>query len=53
MSEHHTTGPRCGNNPNALLTDGDRQAIAEFRAYLTARREGMPTTASGTVEEPG
>ncbi|MFC7880451.1 hypothetical protein ACFUVV_00985 [Streptomyces sp. NPDC057376] len=31
------TGPACGNNPNRLLTDGDRQAIAEFRAYLTDR----------------
>ncbi|KAB8162939.1 DUF4031 domain-containing protein [Streptomyces sp. 3MP-14] len=30
-------GPRCGNNPNTQLTDGDREAIAEFRAYLAAR----------------
>jgi hypothetical protein len=28
---------RCGNDPRAQLTDGDRQAIAEFRAYLTRR----------------
>lgn len=30
-------GPHCGNNPNAPLTDGDRQVIAEFRAYLKHR----------------
>jgi hypothetical protein len=28
----------CGNDPNAHLTDGDRQAIADFRAYLAARK---------------
>ncbi|MFJ6061637.1 hypothetical protein ACIQHU_01210 [Streptomyces tendae] len=31
------TGPACGNNPNHQLTDGDRQAVDSFRAYLTAR----------------
>ncbi|MFE6634706.1 hypothetical protein ACFVFT_14785 [Streptomyces tendae] len=31
------TGPACGNNPNHKLTDGDRQAVDSFRAYLTAR----------------
>jgi hypothetical protein len=30
-------GPRCGNNPNARLTDGDRQAVAEFQAFLDER----------------
>lgn len=44
-------GPRCGNNPNVHLTDGDRQAVAEFRAYLAARSEGMPATRSGTIED--
>ena len=29
------TGPACGNNPNHQLTDGDRQAVDSFRAYLT------------------
>jgi hypothetical protein len=46
-------GMRCGNDPRVRLTDGDRQVVAEFREYLTARREGMPPTPSGTVEEPG
>jgi hypothetical protein len=31
--------PRCGNDPRAQLTDGDRQAIADFRAYLTRRAQ--------------
>lgn len=33
--------PRCGNDPRAQLTDGDRQAIADFRAYLTRRAQEM------------
>ncbi|MEV4335730.1 hypothetical protein [Streptomyces sp. NPDC049590] len=32
-----TTRPFCGNDPRARLTDGDRQAVADFRAYLAAR----------------
>jgi hypothetical protein len=48
--EASTVGPRCGNNPNVRLTDGDRQAIAEFREYLAARREGMPPTPDGKVD---
>ncbi|MFI1371312.1 hypothetical protein ACH4UY_04780 [Streptomyces longwoodensis] len=28
---------RCGNDPRARLTDGDRQAVADFRAYLGLR----------------
>ena len=32
-----STGPRCGNDPRAQLTDGDRQAVDSFRAYLTDR----------------
>jgi hypothetical protein len=31
--------PRCGNDPRAQLTDADRQAIADFRAYLTRRAQ--------------
>lgn len=31
------TGPACGNNPNYRMSDGDRQAVDSFRAYLTAR----------------
>ena len=32
-----TPRPRCGNDPRAQLTDGDRQAVADFKAYLAAR----------------
>lgn len=28
---------RCGNDPRARLTDGDRKALAEFRTFLTER----------------
>lgn len=37
-----TVGPRCGNNPNVRLTDGDRRAVDEFKAYLARRRAGGP-----------
>ncbi|MYS44090.1 ParB N-terminal domain-containing protein [Streptomyces sp. SID5998] len=33
------SGPACGNNPHHQLTDGDRQAVDSFRAYLTTRAE--------------
>jgi hypothetical protein len=29
--------PRCGNDPRAQLTDGDRQAVEGFKAYLAER----------------
>jgi hypothetical protein len=29
--------PRCGNDPRAQWTDGDRQAVADARAYLALR----------------
>lgn len=32
------SGPPCGNNPNFALTDGDRQAVNEFRDYLARRK---------------
>jgi hypothetical protein len=32
-----STGPACGNNPNFQMTDGDRQAVNDFRAYLELR----------------
>jgi hypothetical protein len=41
-AEETPVGPRCGNNPNALLTPGDRQAVDEFKAYLARRRAGGP-----------
>jgi hypothetical protein len=30
---------RCGNNPRVQLTDGDREAVEEFKAYLAALKE--------------
>jgi len=33
------SGPSCGNNPNYRMSDGDRQAVDSFSAYLTARAE--------------
>jgi hypothetical protein len=36
----------CGNDPRTELTDGDRWAVAEFRAYLAERK----TTAGGTMD---
>jgi hypothetical protein len=36
--------PRCGNDPRAQLTDGDRQAIADFRAYLAKRHQEKTMT---------
>lgn len=38
------TGLPCGNNPHQPLTDGDRQAVAEFRAYLAARTDEQAAT---------
>ncbi|MDF2710673.1 MAG: hypothetical protein K0R62_6325 [Nonomuraea muscovyensis] len=34
-TEDTVTGPACGNNPSHQLTDGDRQAVDSFRAYLS------------------
>lgn len=31
--------PVCGNDATAQLTDGDRSAVAEFRAYLARRKQ--------------
>lgn len=49
-SEVSEVGPRCGNNPNVKLSEGDRQAVDDFKAYLAARGQGMPPTRSGTIE---
>lgn len=40
--ETATVGPRCGNNPNVPLSDGDKRAVEQFRAYLVRRRAGGP-----------
>jgi hypothetical protein len=37
MTTDRPTGPPCGNNPNYPLTEGDRAAVEDFRAYLAAR----------------
>ncbi|MGN7139049.1 hypothetical protein [Streptomyces pseudogriseolus] len=37
---HRPTGPACGNNPNHRVTDGDRQAVEDFKAYLEQRADG-------------
>ncbi|MEV5163882.1 hypothetical protein AB0K66_04540 [Streptomyces werraensis] len=31
---HRSAGPACGNNPHHRMSDGDRQAVDAFRAYL-------------------
>ena len=46
----HPAGPPCGNNPNYRLSDGDRQAVAEFRAYL-ADRAALRDRPAETEEE--
>jgi hypothetical protein len=38
QNEASTVGTRCGNNPNVRLTDGDRKAVEDLRAYLKRRR---------------
>lgn len=38
MSQPQPRPARCGNDPRAQLTDGDRQAVAEFRQYLADRK---------------
>lgn len=40
--EQAMSGPRCGNNPNYRLSDGDRRAVEEFKAYLKRRAAGGP-----------
>jgi hypothetical protein len=45
------TGPACGNNPNYRMSDGDRQAVADFRAYLTDRAALRDRIASALTAE--
>lgn len=40
--EEPTVGPRCGNNPNYRLSDGDREVVEKFKAYLARRAAGGP-----------
>lgn len=46
------TGRRCGNDPRAELADGDRQAIAEFRQYLAARKAEAADTPAPVPAPP-
>ena len=32
----------CGNDPRTRLADGDREAVAEFKAYLAEKRDVQP-----------
>lgn len=32
----------CGNDPRTKLADGDREAVAEFKAYLAEKRDVQP-----------
>jgi hypothetical protein len=41
---HRPTGPACGNNPNFRMSDGDRQAVEDFRAYLADRAQEKTMT---------
>lgn len=36
----------CGNDPRTVLSDGDAQAVADFRAYLAARKTVVDYEAS-------
>lgn len=36
------TGPRCGNNPNFRMSDGDRKVVEEFQAFLTLKAVVTP-----------
>ena len=45
------TRPRCGNDPRAQLTDGDRQALADFRAFLTRRAQEKTMTDQTPIAE--
>ena len=35
-------GPRCGNNPNFQMSDGDRQAVDAFKARLALQESAKP-----------
>ncbi|MFF1604187.1 hypothetical protein ACFVYV_43380 [Streptomyces mirabilis] len=35
-------GPRCGNNPNIQLADGDRKAVDDFKARLALKEAAKP-----------
>ncbi|MFE3031539.1 hypothetical protein ACFXKY_07810 [Streptomyces canus] len=37
-----SVGPRCGNNPNARLTPGDRKVLDDFRARLALEAAAKP-----------
>lgn len=36
------TGPRCGNNPNFRMSDGDQKAVNDFQARLALQAAAKP-----------
>lgn len=36
------TGPRCGNNPNFRMSDGDQKAVNNFQARLALQAAAKP-----------
>ncbi|MFF3928604.1 hypothetical protein [Streptomyces hirsutus] len=50
---NQSTGPACGNNPSHPLTDGDRQATADFRDYLAGRAALRDRIAAAIKSVPG
>jgi len=36
------TGPRCGNNPNFRMSDGDQKAVNDFKARLALQAAAKP-----------
>jgi hypothetical protein len=43
---------RCGNDPRAQLTDGDRAAVEEFREHLAARQLGHADAPAESTPAP-
>lgn len=37
-----SVGPRCGNNPNFRMSDGDRKAVDDFKARLALQASVKP-----------
>lgn len=37
-----STGPRCGNNPNFQMSDGDRRAVDDFKGRLALQADAKP-----------
>lgn len=44
---------RCGNDPRTVLTEGDRQAVEEFRQFLAVRAQLRADFARLLLDEDG